>query len=345
MLEGLAHVGAGFEVQGQKSHRQGGGRAVKSPANLPLPPSASAVAGFRAPRTYMLVSIGAAIATMILKLWAWRLTGSVGLFSDALESLVNLAAALGAYWALSLAAKPPDRRHNYGHFKAEYFSSGLESALILVAALAILQAAWGRLQEPQPLLQIDLGVVLSLAATALNGLVALLLLRASRRFDSITLRADAQHLLTDVWTSIGVVLSLLLVPLTGLTWLDPVVAILVALNILGTGWQLLRETGSGLMDRSLPEAEQQVLEDLLASRSTPELRFHALRTRVAGSRRFVTLHVLVPGDWSVLEGHGVCSRLERDIASVLPRCHVVTHLEPLEDPAAWDDDGFQWDRS
>jgi cation diffusion facilitator family transporter len=253
-------------------------------------------------------------------------------------------AALAAFGALSLAAKPADRSHHYGHFKAEYFSSGLESALILVAALAILYTAVGRLFDPQPLGSLDVGLALSLVATALNGLVALLLLRAARRFDSITLRADAHHLLTDVWTSIGVVASLLLVPLTGITLLDPLVAILVAINILGTGWRLLRETASGLMDRSLPESEQRVLEAVLASHAGEPVAFHALRTRVAGSRRFVTLHVLVPGAWSVQAGHDYCEALEREIVARLPRTHVFTHLEPIEDPVAWNDDGFQWDQ-
>ncbi|MBE9173256.1 cation transporter [Cyanobium sp. LEGE 06143] len=299
--------------------------------------------GFRSPRSYTLLSVGAAVSTMVIKLAAWRLTGSVGLYSDALESLVNLAAALGAFWALTLAARPADREHNYGHFKAEYFSSGLESALIVLAALLILQSAFGRLLNPQPLQQVGLGLMLSLLATALNGLVAVLLLRASRRFDSITLRADGQHLLTDVWTSLGVVVSLVLVPLTGLTVLDPLVAIAVAANILFTGWQLLRETASGLMDRSLAEPDQQRLARLLAARSGDQVAFHAVRTRVAGSRRFVSLHVLVPGHWSVQRGHDFCSALEHDIAAALPRSHVLTHLEPIEDPSAWNDDGFQWD--
>ncbi|MFQ6537124.1 MULTISPECIES: cation diffusion facilitator family transporter [Aphanothece] len=299
---------------------------------------------FNAPRSYILLSIGAAVATIVLKTAAWQLTGSVGLLSDAIESVVNLVAALAAFGALSLAAKPADRRHHYGHFKAEYFSSGLESALILVAAVAILYTAVGRLFEPQPLGPLDVGLALSLVATALNGLVALLLLRAARRFDSITLRADAHHLLTDVWTSIGVVASLLLVPLTGLTLLDPLVAIAVAINILGTGWRLLRETASGLMDRSLPESEQQLLEAVLASHAGTSVAFHAVRTRVAGSRRFVSLHVLVPGAWSVQTGHDYCEALEREIVALLPRAHVFTHLEPIEDPVAWNDGGFQWDQ-
>ncbi|MFM9110909.1 MAG: cation diffusion facilitator family transporter, partial [Prochlorococcaceae cyanobacterium] len=264
--------------------------------------------------------------------------------SDAMESGINLAAALGAFWALTLAARPPDREHPFGHFKAEYFSSGIESALIVVAALAIMHAAIGRLLQPQPLEHIGIGLLLSLVATAINGLVALVLLQGSRRFDSITLRADAHHLLTDVWTSIGVVVAVGLVQLTGWRLLDPLIAIAVALNIAITGWKLLMETASGLLDRSLPEEEQQRLEDLLASHADEGIAFHALRSRVAGSRRFVSFHVLVPGGWSVQAGHDLCERLERAISTAMPRTHVFTHLEPIEDPVAWDDDGFHWDR-
>jgi len=299
---------------------------------------------FGSPRSFLWLSLAAAVATIVLKTWAWRLTGSVGLLSDAMESGVNLVAALGAFWALTLAAKPADRRHHYGHFKAEYFSSGLESVLIVVAALAIIHAAIGRLQQPQPLEQLDIGLAITLLATVLNGLVAWVLLRAARRFHSITLRADAHHLLTDVWTSTGVVLGIALVKLTGWTILDPLIAIAVAINIIITGWKLFYETASGLLDRSLPEAEQQLLEQLLAARTTEEIRFHALRTRVAGSRRFVSLHVLVPGGWSVQRGHDLCEQLEQEIATALTRTHVLTHLEPIEDPSSWDDQNFRWEQ-
>jgi cation diffusion facilitator family transporter len=300
---------------------------------------------FASPRHYMLLSTAAAVATIVLKTLAWWLTGSVGLLSDAMESGVNLIAALGAFWALTLAAKPADRRHHYGHFKAEYFSSGLESVLIVVAAFAIIYAAIGRLQQPQPLEQLGIGLVISLAATALNGLVAWVLLKASRRFDSITLRADAHHLLTDVWTSIGVVIGIGLVKLTGLSILDPLIAIAVAVNIVFTGWKLLHETASGLLDRSLPDHEQQLLDNLLASYESDEIRFHALRSRVAGSRRFVSFHVLVPGHWTVQVGHDLCDQLEQKVAATLSRTHVLTHLEPIEDPKAWDDQGFRWEQS
>jgi len=299
---------------------------------------------FGSPRSYMLLSVAAAVATIVLKTWAWRLTGSVGLLSDAMESGVNLVAALAAFWALSLAAKPADRQHHYGHFKAEYFSSGLESVLIVVAAIAIINVAIGRLLQPQPLEQLGIGLAISLLAAALNGLVAWVLLKAARRFDSISLRADAQHLLTDVWTSAGVVLGIAVVKLTGLTILDPLIAIAVAINIIQAGWKLMHETASGLLDRSLPEAEQCLLEQLLARRETEQIRFHALRTRVAGSRRFVSLHVLVPGHWSVQQGHDFCEQLEQEIAKTLNRTHVLTHLEPIEDPSSWDDQTFRWEQ-
>lgn len=299
---------------------------------------------FASPRHFMLLSVAAAVATIVLKTWAWRLTGSVGLLSDAMESGVNLVAALGAFWALTLAAKPADRTHHYGHFKAEYFSSGLESVLIVAAAVAIIHAAIGRLQEPQPLEQVGLGLAISLLATALNGLVAWVLLKAANRFHSITLRADAHHLLTDVWTSTGVVLGIGLVKLTGLTILDPLIAIGVALNIIVTGWKLFHETASGLLDRSLPDEEQRQLEQLLASHETEHIRFHALRSRVAGSRRFVSFHVLVPGHWSVQQGHDLCEQLEHEIATALTRTHVLTHLEPIEDPTSRDDQTFRWEQ-
>ncbi len=288
-------------------------------------------------RPYALLSIAAAILTIALKMEAYRLTSSVGLLSDALESIVNLVAALFAFWALSLAAKPPDDEHPFGHTKAEYFSSGLESALIMVAAVSIGVAAWQRLFNPQPLEQIGLGLVLSLVATAINGGVAWVLLRAGRRLQSVALRADAHHLLTDVWTSFGVVLGLLLVKLTGWLILDPIIALAVAANIIWAGFRLLRETGSELLDRSLPSEEQQQIKTILATYEPQGIQFHALRTRVAASQQFVTFHVLVPGSWTVQQGHQLCEEIELAIAQDLPNTHVMTHLEPLEDPRSWQD--------
>lgn len=292
---------------------------------------------FRSARSYIMVSIVAAIVTILLKTGAYVLTGSVGLLSDALESGINLIAAVVGFWALSFAAKPPDAEHAFGHSKAEYFSSGLESALIMVAAVSIAIAAWGRLFNPQPIEQIGLGLALSLSATAINGGVAVVLLRAGRRLRSITLRADAHHLLTDVWTSAGVVVGILFVKLTGWIVLDPVIALVVAANIIWAGARLLRETGSGLLDRSLPIEEQQIIFDLLMPYEETGIQFHAFRTRVAGSRRFVSFHVLVPGAWTIQQGHNLCEEIELAIGQRLPETHITTHLEPLEDPASWED--------
>jgi cation diffusion facilitator family transporter len=288
-------------------------------------------------RPYTLLSIGAALLTIVLKSGAYFVTGSVGLLSDALESGINLIAAVAAFWALSLAAKPADDEHPFGHNKAEYFSSGLESVLILIAAIGIAIAAWERLASPHPLAKIDLGLFLAAIATAINGVVAWILLRAGKRLRSITLRADAHHLLTDVWTSVGVVLAIFCVKLTGWLILDPIIALVVAANIVFTGFRLLRETASGLLDSALPPEERRQIADLLSSYEAQGIRFHALRTRVAGFRRFVTLHVLVPGDWTVRQGHDLCHELEGVIIQALPGTDVVTHLEPLEDPKSWTD--------
>jgi cation diffusion facilitator family transporter len=288
-------------------------------------------------RSYTLISIGAAVLTIVLKFGAYRLTGSVGLLSDAMESGINLLAALTAFWALSLAAKPPDEEHAFGHSKAEYFSSGLESALIVIAAIGIGITAWGRLFNPQPLEQLDVGLGLVLVATVINGGVAWVLLQAGRRLHSITLRADAHHLLTDVWTSVGVVIGIFLVKLTGWLVLDPLIALAVAANIVWTGVRLLRETASGLLDRSLPRAERQIIEEILATYDQQGISFHALRTRGAGSLKFVTFHVLVPGVWTVQRGHDLCEEIEQAIAKAIPNTQVITHLEPQEDPRSWTD--------
>src|SRR6478672_4801604 len=261
-------------------------------------------------RFYTLLSIAAAILTIALKAGAYFLTGSVGLLLDAAESCVNLVAAIVATWAVTFAAKPPDEEHEFGHYKAEYFSSGVEGALILVAAGSIAIAAWNRLLHPQPLEQISIGLGLSLIATAVNGVLAWAMLRASKRLRSITLRADAHHLFTDVWTSVGVVLGLILVPLTGWILLDPIIAFVVAANIIWTGVKLLHETGLGLLDTAMPVSERRMVTDVLASYDAQGIQFHALRTRVAGSRRFVYFHVLVPGSWTVKRGHDLCEEME-----------------------------------
>ncbi|NJK41337.1 MAG: cation transporter [Acaryochloridaceae cyanobacterium SU_2_1] len=288
-------------------------------------------------RAYITLSIAAALITMGLKFGAYQLTSSVGLFSDLAESSVNLVAALTAFWALTVAAQPPDKEHTFGHSKAEYFSSGLEGLLILVAALSISLTSIPRLLNPQPLTQLELGMGLSIIASIINGGVAMVLLRAGERLRSITLRADAHHLLTDVWTSVGVIGGLVLVKMTGWLILDPLMAIVVALHIAWVAFKLLRESMSGLMDSALCDADQAVIQDTLTQYQAQGIHFHALRTRVAGTRSFVSFHVLVPGDWSVQKGHALCETLEQSIMQALPGAHVMTHLEPLEDPISWAD--------
>ncbi len=288
-------------------------------------------------RYYAFLSIGAAVLTIGLKLGAYLLTNSVGFLSDALESGVNLVAAIFAVWALTYAAKPPDEEHAFGHSKAEYFSSGFEGALILFAAISIAIAAFPRLLHPQPLEQIGLGLVLSVVASAINGGLALVLLKAGKRLHSITLRADAHHLLTDVWTSVGVILGVLLVSVTGWLVLDPLIAILVAVNIIWTGGKLIQESGSALLDASIPLEERMMINEILSPYDRQKIQFHAIRTRIAGARRFVSFHVLVPGAWTVQQGHDLCEEIESAICTALPNMNVFTHLEPLEDPKSWTD--------
>ncbi|MBW4627351.1 MAG: cation diffusion facilitator family transporter [Brasilonema octagenarum HA4186-MV1] len=291
----------------------------------------------RTARSYAFLSIAAAIVTIALKFGAYLLTGSVGLLSDAIESIVNLVAALIALWALTYAAKPADAEHAFGHSKAEYFSSGAEGALIVVAAISIAVEAWGRLLHPEPLTQLGLGLALSLFATAINGVVAFVLLRAGRRLRSITLRADAHHLFTDVVTSGGVVVGIFLVKVTGAFVLDSIVALIVAANITWTGFRLLRETSSALLDAALPKEEIDAIESILNEYKRQHIQFHALRTRTAGNRSFVSFHVLVPGSWTVQQGHDLCEAIELAILRVLPLTHITTHLEPLEDRVSWED--------
>ena len=288
-------------------------------------------------RYYGFLSIGAALLTIALKLGAYLLTNSVGFLSDSLESGVNLVAAIGAVWALTYAAKPPDEEHAFGHSKAEYFSSGFEGALILVAAVSIAIAAIPRLLNPQPLEQLGIGLVLSLAASAINGLTALILLKAGKRLRSITLRADAHHLLTDVWTSVGVILGLLLVSVTGWLILDPLIALLVAANIVWTGVKLIQESGSALLDASIPLEERQMIDEILSHYDRHQVQFHAIRTRMAGTKKFVSFHILVSGNWSIQQGHDLCEEVETAISKALPHVNVFTHLEPLEDPKSWTD--------
>ena len=286
------------------------------------------------------LSIATALATIAIKAFAWRLTGSVGLLSDALESLVNLAAAIVALIMLQLAARPPDAEHAYGYSKAEYFASGLEGALIFLAAVAIIWTAVPRLLAPVPLQELSVGLVLSLGATVLNPLVGLLLIRAGRRHNSIALEADGRHLMTDVWTSAGVVIGLLAVLATGWWWLDPVIAIGVALNILWMGYRLLGRSARGLMDQALPADQRAAIDTVLERYQAQGLQFHALRTRQAAGRGFMSVHVLVPGTWTVQRGHDLLEEIEQEVRSAVPHITVFTHLEPIEDPASMLDRGL-----
>ena len=283
---------------------------------------------------YAWLSITAAFATIVLKGIAWWITDSVGLLSDALESFVNLAGAFMALAMLSLAARPADEEHAFGHGKAEYFSSAFEGFLILAAAASIAYAAVLRLANPQPLEAIGAGIGVSVVASAINFAVARSLLSVGRQFKSITLEADAHHLMTDVWTSAGVIVGVALVWLTGWLWLDPAMALVVAANIVWTGWKLLGRSAAGLMDVSLPAEQLAAIEEVLSGYRAQGLDFHALRTRQAGVRSFVTLHVLVPGNWTVHEGHDWLERIEADIRRAVSHAHVTTHLETKDDPAS-----------
>jgi cation diffusion facilitator family transporter len=286
------------------------------------------------------LSVAAAILTIALKAGAYGVTGSVGLLSDALESLVNLVTAIVALWVLTVAARPPDDEHAYGHEKAEYFAGGIEGGMILLAALSIAVAAGERLLHPQPLAQLGLGVVISVVASAINLGIARVLFSAAKRYESITLEADAHHLMTDVITSAGVLLGLGAVRLTGWLWLDPLLAFLVAANIVWTGVKLIRRSVLGLMDTALPAEELEIVREILDHFHAKGLHYHALRTRRASARRFVSVHVLVPGAWTVQRGHEWLEEIEERIRAALPNTTVFTHLEPLEDPVAWQDTGL-----
>lgn len=288
---------------------------------------------------YAWLSIAAAVSTILLKGVAWQLTGSVGLLSDAIESFVNLAGALMALWMLTLAAQPADAAHPHGHGKAEYFSSAFEGFLIVLAAFSIGYAAVMRLLEPQPLEAVGVGLVVSVIASIINFATAGVLMRVGKKHNSITLEADAHHLMTDVWTSAGVIAGVGLVAWSGWLWLDPVIALLVAANIVWTGYQLMRRSADGLMDHALPAEKLEKIDRLLASYREKGLEFHAVRTRQAGSRAFVTLHVLVPGHWTVWKGHDWAGRIEADIRKTLEYADVTTHLEPIGDPIETEDPG------
>ncbi len=285
-------------------------------------------------RNYAWLSICAALTTILLKGVAWRMTGSVGLLSDALESVVNLAGAMMALAMITVAEQPPDDHHAYGHGKAEYFSGGFEGLLILLAAIGIGVTAVERLLHPQPLEQLGIGLAVSVAASLVNLYTARVLLAAGLKYRSLTLEADAHHLMTDVWTSSGVITGVAAVALTGWLWLDPLLALLVAANIVWTGWKLLYRSTQGLMDVALPAAEHDRVLAVLNRYREQGIDYHALRTRESGARRFVEVHVLVPGEWTIQRGHELAERIESDIRDALPQATVLTHLEPLDDPVS-----------
>ena len=283
------------------------------------------------------LSIAAALVTIALKFGAFVLTGSVGLLSDALESLVNLAAAAMALAMLTVAARPPDEEHAYGHSKAEYFASSFEGALILLAAASIAYSSVVRLLDPQPVRDPLLGIAVAAVATGVNLGVATMLLRAGRRYRSIALEADAHHLMTDVWTSVGVMVGVGAVGATGWNWLDPVIALVVALNVVRIGVGLMRRSALGLLDTAIPEEDRAAVMRILDAYAPEGVEYHALRTRQAGVRRFVSVHVLVPGAWTVQRGHELLERMEEEIRRDVPDVTVFTHLEPLEDPVSFED--------
>jgi cation diffusion facilitator family transporter len=286
---------------------------------------------------YAWLSIAAALVTMALKLAAWRMTGSVGLLSDALESLVNLGGAVMALLMLRIAMQPPDSDHAYGHSKAEYFSSGFEGMLIFVAGGAIIWSAVPHLLNPQPLEQAWLGLAVSALATVVNLVVARILLAAAKPNRSITLEADGHHLMTDVWTSVGVLIGVGLVAITGWKILDPLIAIAVAVNILWTGVRLLRESADGLMDGVWAADDLRALHAVLDEFRNDHVQFHGIRTRRAAARRFVSFHLLVPGAWPVQQAHELAERVEARLADLMPGVNAISHLEPIEDPASYAD--------
>jgi cation diffusion facilitator family transporter len=285
---------------------------------------------------YAWLAIGAAVTTITLKTGAWLLTGSVGLLSDAAESVVNLVAAVVALIALRVAALPADDNHQFGHAKAEYFSAAVEGFMIFVAAVVIIVSAVQRFLSPRELENVGLGLVVSVVASVINGAVALVLIRAGRAHRSITLTADGRHLMTDVWTSAGVVVGVVGVVLTGWLRLDPLVAMAVGVNIIVTGAKLLSESVAGLMDGVLDAPDVAAVEQVLATFGSDEVQFHQIRTRMAGHQRFLSVHVLVPGAWSVQRGHDLLEDVEAALCAALQHLSVETHLEPIEDPRAYE---------
>jgi len=288
-------------------------------------------------RTYLKLSVAVALVTMALKFGAWWLTGSVGLLSDALESLVNLAGAAFAWLMVTVAAAPPDQDHPYGHHKAEYFSSGFEGLLILVAALAICVAAVDRFLHPQPLPSLGIGLALSTLSSVLNGVLAWAMLRKAREHRSVALEADARHLFTDVWTSAGVVVALIAVAFTGWLWLDPVIAVAVALNIMREAVRLLWGATDGLMDRALEPDVQRQIQETLREFAHQAIRFDHVVTRRAGQRRFVDLHMHMPASWTLRRAAALRASVEQALMQAVPGLRARIELLPSDVEAHFND--------
>ena len=301
---------------------------MNAPASTPRLPS---------PRTLLWASVGVAIITITLKTLAWYITDSVGLLSDAMESFVNLASAIFALMMVTIAQRPADNEHPYGHHKAEYFSSGFEGILIIAAAMGIIWAGAHRLFEPQPIQQVGWGLALSVVSSALNGLMAWVMFRAAKVHRSIALEADARHLVTDVWTSVGVVLGIGAVALTGWLWLDAVVAIGVALNILKEGFHLMWRSSQGLMDEALEPDVLREIQNTLADFNHHTIRFDHLTTRRSGQRRFVDLHMHMPASWSLGRAAAVRTSVEQALMSAVPGLRATIQLLPSDVEAHFDD--------
>lgn len=281
---------------------------------------------------YAWLSIAAAVVTIALKTSAYFLTGSVGLLSDAIESFVNLAAAIVALFALLIVTRPATDEFTFGYSKVEYFSSGFEGGMILLAAASIIITALPRLIHPIPLEQVGWGLLISVIASLINLGVSLVLVRAAKNHNSLTLEADARHLMTDVWTTGGVLAGISLVWLTGYERLDPLIALAVAVNIVFTGYRLVVRSGRGLMDAALPPEETVQIKSILDSYQTQGVSYHSLRSRQAAARKFMAVHLLVPGDWTVRRGHQLAEQIEQQVMSTVPYSNIVTHIEPIEDP-------------
>ncbi|NJD60063.1 MAG: cation-efflux pump [Anaerolineales bacterium] len=286
---------------------------------------------------YAWLSIAAAVVTITMKATAYYLTGSVGLLSDALESVVNLAAAIVALLVLRLVSHPANDEFTFGFSKAEYFASGFEGGMILVAAVGIIITAIPRLINPVPLENLGWGLLVSVTASLINLAVSLILMRAARRHNSITLEADAKHLMTDVWTTGGVLVGIALVWLTGFVRLDPIIALIVAANIIFTGYRLLVRSGRGLLDVSIPQEEIGSVKSILDSYKEQGVAYHALRSRQAAARKFMVVHLLVPGNWSVTRAHSLAEKIENQVMTAVENANIVTHVEPIEDPLSMKD--------